>query len=104
MAHKQKTGRTADSSQRNDALRLLELHGLAEQSPDGSYCVNPEADPGQHTYVYADTLLVDAIKHFAKHGTLKISSTLVRPQIVRAQLKRHCDARKSYADAIYLLS
>jgi hypothetical protein len=105
MAHKQKTGRTASQSQRDHAKRLLELHRLAEQSPDGSHCVNPDADPEEHTYVYADTILVHAMDQFARHGTFQNFPTSgIKRTIVRAELKRHIDESKSYGDAIYLLA
>ena len=105
MAQKEETERTATQSQRDHVIRLLNLHRMAEQSPDGSHCLNPDADPEEHTYVYADTILVDAMNQFAKHGTFEIKKSFgINRLIVTAELNQIINKGGSRADALYSLA
>ena len=67
-----KTGRRASPEERARAQELVNAYRLAEKSPDGSHCLNPESPPEKQEFVYANVdYLLDALEDFAKHGTFE---------------------------------
>ena len=73
MADGPKTGRRASAVERACARKWVERYRLAEQSPDGRYCVNPEAPPEEQDFIEANDpeLLLQALLGFAEHGTFQ---------------------------------
>ena len=67
-----KTGRRASPEERARAQELVNAYRLAEKSPDGSHCLNPESPPEEQEFVYANVEdLLAALEGFATHGTFE---------------------------------
>ena len=67
-----KTGRRASPEERARAQELVDLYRLAEESPDGRHCLNPESPPEEQEFVYANVEdLLAALEGFATHGTFE---------------------------------
>jgi hypothetical protein len=67
-----KTGRRASPEERAYAQELIDHYRLAEESPDGRHCLNPESPPEEQEFFYANAeeLLV-VLEGFARHGTFE---------------------------------
>lgn len=63
--------RRADKADRERALQWAGLYRLAQKSPEGRYCVNPESCFEEQAFIYADdvSFLVSLLENFSKHGT-----------------------------------
>lgn len=89
MASKPNKGRTGNKAEREHAHKWVELYRLAEQAPDGRYCVNPEAPCNEQDFISADDPepLLQLLECFAKSGkfvqkdTLKIEGFVLRSEI-----------------------
>lgn len=67
-----KTGRRASPEERARAQELVDLYRLAEESPDGRHCLNPESPPEEQEFFYANVEeLLCALEGFAEHGTFE---------------------------------
>lgn len=67
-----KTGRRASPEERARAQELVDLYLLAEASPDGRHCLNPESPPEKQEFFCANVEeLLIALEGFAKHGTFE---------------------------------
>lgn len=91
MAHRPKTGRRANTKDRECAAEWVRLYRLAEQSPDHRHCVNPEAPPEEQVFIDADDpeLLLLALSGFAEHGTFQnIDPLNFRRMVIRAELEQ----------------
>ena len=103
MADGPKTGRRASEQERACARKWVELYRLAEQSPDGRYCVNPEALPENRDFIEANDpeLLLQALTGFAEHGTFQAIDPLnFRRLVIRAKLEQLSQAGEKYGDRI----
>lgn len=69
---KKKTGRRASPEERALAGEIVSLYRLAEESPNGTYCINPESPPEDHEFFYANAdQLLSLLENFAEHGTFE---------------------------------
>lgn len=103
MADGPKTGRRASAVERACARKWVERYRLAEQSPDGRYCVNPEAPPEEQDFIEANDpeLLLQALLGFAEHGTFQAIDPLnVRRLVIRAELEQLHQDGVGYDDRI----
>lgn len=71
-------GRTANEAEREHAREWVKLYRLAELSPDGRYCVNPDAPYDEQCFICADDPepLLLALACFAEHGKFRAKDTL----------------------------
>ena len=68
-----KTGRRASPEERARAQELVDLYLLAEESPDGRLCLNPDSPPEEREFFYANAEeLLSAIEGFARNGTFEV--------------------------------
>lgn len=102
MSHGPKTGRRASEEERACARKWVELYRLAEQSPDGRYCVNPEALPEEQEFIDANDpeLLLQALLSFAEHGTFQAIDFKynARRLVICAELEQLRQAGLAYDD------
>lgn len=95
MTNKPNKGRTANAAERAHARKWVELYRLAEQAPDGRYCVNPDAPYSEQDFIYADDpeLLLLLLQCFAETGkflpkdTLNIKGMVLRSEILQLRKK-----------------
>jgi hypothetical protein len=67
-----KTGRRASPEERALAGKIVSLYRLAEESPNGKYCINPESSPEDHEFFWANAEeLLALLEGFAEHGTFE---------------------------------
>lgn len=108
MADGPKTGRRASDEERACARKWVELYRLAEQAPDGRYCVNPEALPENQDFIDANDpeLLLLVLSGFAEHGTFQAIDPLnnARRLIIRAELEQLRRAGVGYDDRIVTIA
>ena len=104
MADGPKTGRRAIEEERARARKWVELYRLAEQAPDGRYCVNPEALPENQTLIDAKDpeLLLQVLLGFAEHGTFQAVDLNgnARRIVIRAELEQLRQAGVGYDDRL----
>lgn len=104
MADGPKTGRRASAEERECARKWVERYRRAEQSPDGRYCVNPEAPHEEQYFICADDPepLLQALSSFAEHGTLQAIDFRDngRRLVIRAELEQLRQAGVAYDDRI----
>ncbi len=68
-----KTGRRASPEERARAQEIVDQYLLAEKSPDGRHCLNPESPPEKQHFFYANPdELLSALEGFAEHGTFEL--------------------------------
>lgn len=103
MADGPKTGRRGNQEERELARQWVELYRLAEQSPDGRHCVNPEAPLEEQSFVYADDPepLLLALLGFAEQGTFQTVDTMdIQRLIICAEYRRLRKRGLDYVQAI----
>lgn len=90
MALKPNKGRSGNEAERSHAHKWVELYRLAEQAPDGRYCVNPEDDYDKQDFICAgDTEpLLQLLECFAKSGKFVPKDTLgIEGLVLRAMVE-----------------
>lgn len=104
MAFRTSIVRRAVSDDRKRAREWAALYRLAQASPDGSYCLNPQPDnPEEQAFIYANdvSFLVSLLENFAKHGTFANIDTMgIERLLMREELKTLREGGMSYQDAI----
>ena len=99
MAKRIKTGRRAVDD-RARAASWAKRYRLAQVSPDGRYCLNPEDE--LELQIVADVadldLLLDALERFAEHGTFELLSDF-EPFLMRVKMKELMSAGMTYENA-----
>ena len=105
MAGKIKTGRRAGDADRSRAAELVELYRIAQASPGGSYCLNPEDDYEVQTYIDANDpeLLLWALEQFAENGTFANLMDF-RPLLMGSELEQLRSGGMTYEDAVAALA
>ena len=100
---KNKTGRRADDSYRQQAAHWVEIYRLAESSPNREYCVNPEDEPELQVFVHADdpSHLLRVLESFVREGTFEFIDTFgIKEMLMRHELKSIRASGKSYEVAV----
>lgn len=100
MAKRIKTGRRAGADDRARAASWAKNYGLAQASPDGRYCLNPEDEP--QFQIFADVAdldpLLEALYSFAEHGTFELMHDF-EPFLMRFEMKELMSAGMTYEAA-----
>lgn len=107
MVRKPNTGRRAGEDYRARAVEWVELYRLAQASPDGRHCLNPEDDYEEQTFIYGDDPgpLLQALGGFARHGTFEfIDSYGIAEMLMRHELKTLRAGGLTYQNAILALA
>ncbi|MBC7621620.1 MAG: hypothetical protein H7293_22020 [Candidatus Saccharibacteria bacterium] len=104
MARKLKTGRRA-TDDRARAASWAKNYRLAQASPDGRYCLNPEdASEFQIFFDIADIdPLLQALESFAEHGTFELMHN-IEPFVMRMEMRALRSAGMTYEEAIAKLA
>ena len=100
---KVKTGRRASTDDRDRARELVALYRMAEQSPDGEHCVNPNDEPELHAVVrFSDPeYLLFMLERFAEHGTFADVDTSIEDRfMLQHEMKKLRASGLSYYDAL----
>ena len=95
--------RLAGQDERARALELVTMYRLAQQSPDGRFCINPADDPIEQSFICKDDPehLLYMLEQFAEHGTFGVTDTSVADRLVLRLQKKHLQAGGlSYYDAV----
>lgn len=104
MAKRIKTGRRA-TDDRARAAGWAKQYRLAQASPDGRHCLNPEDE--LEFQIIADVAdldpLLDALESFAQHGTFALMHDF-EPFLMRMELNALRSAGMTYEDAIAKLA
>lgn len=98
-----KTGRRASEDDRARARALVALYRLAEQSPDGEHCVNPNDEPELHAVVRFNNpeYLLFMLERFAESGTFADVDTSIEDRfMLQHEMKKLRASGLSYYDAI----
>ena len=105
MAKRIKTGRRSGPDDRARAAGWAKQYRLAQASPDGCYCLNPEEESEfQIIFDVADLdPLLDALESFAEHGTFELMHDF-EPFLMRSEMKVLMSAGMMYEDAVAKLA
>jgi hypothetical protein len=105
MAIRIKMGRRAGADDRARAAGWAKHYRLAQVSPDGRYCLNPEDESGLQIIIDVADLdpLLAALESFAKHGTFEFLSD-IRPFLMRIEMRELMSDGMTYEDAIAKLA
>jgi hypothetical protein len=104
MANRVKTGRRA-TDDRARAARWVELYRLAQASPDGRHCLNPQDEFECQAFIDGadpEPLLL-ALENFVEHGTFAVMHNL-EPLLTRIEMRTLRDGGMTYEDAIAKLA
>jgi hypothetical protein len=83
-----KTGRRASADERARAARLIKLYRLAQASPDGRHCLNPQDESECQAFIDEtdpEPLLL-ALESFVEQGTFAVLHDL-EPFLMRMEMK-----------------
>lgn len=92
---KRQKGRFISEDERKLAAMRLEMYRAALASPDGRYCLNPEDQMDERTYMHADKVLdylLRDLQNVVDHGTFHDAHIDVNGMAVRdrvGQLRAH---------------
>jgi hypothetical protein len=104
MAKRIKTGRRA-TDDRARAAGWAKQYRLAQSSPDGRYCINPEDE--LECQLVADVAdldpLLDALESFAEHGTFALMHDF-EPFLMRFEMRELMSAGMTYEAAVAKLA
>lgn len=105
MPKRIKTGRRAVDADRARAAGWAKQYRLAQASPDGRHCLNPEDE--LEFQIFADVAdldpLLDALDRFAEYGTFELMDDF-EPFLMRVEMNRLRSAGMTYEDAIAKLA
>ena len=104
MANRIKTGRRA-TDDRARAARWVELYRLAQASPDGRHCLNPQDEYECQAFIDGcdPEPLLQALESFVKHGTFAVMDTF-EPLLTRIEMRELRDGGMTYENAIAKLA
>ncbi len=101
MVKKEKIGRRATKEDRARAAKWVELYRLAQASPDGRHCLNPQDELECQAYIDENDPepLLDALERFVEHGTF-VDMRDIDPLLVRIEVSDLRAGGEKYAAAI----
>ena len=105
MAKRIKTGRRASNDERARAARWVKIYRLAQASPDGRHCLNPQDELECQAFIDETDPepLLQALEGFVEHGTFAVMQDL-EPLLMRMAKNALRSAGMNHEDTIAKLA